>query len=220
MTMRSLLLLPLATTLSLLAACVSESERLDYPTLVGRFAEEAETPPLIADEAWLSKTDFYVRFWRGDNVRYGGGNWAGRIPILGLDEGGRYDGPFLLPLQYERGERWAELPADRKPVRLLDIPDWHALRARLFATLLSRDERAGVVLHLNIDDYCDDFTKFEKLGDVITAVMRYQLERAAERLERLADTAETREPPGGTAAAPPDGADAEAPDEDDRIEPA
>jgi len=71
-----------------------------------------------------------------------------------------------------------------------------------------------------LDDYCDDFTKFEKLGDVITADMRYQLERAAERLERLADTAETREPPGGTAAAPPDGAEAEAPDEDDRIEPA
>ena len=80
MTKRSLLLLPLATTLSLLAACGSEPERIDYPTLVGRFAEEAETPPLIADEAWLSDTDFYVRFRRGDEVRYGGGNWAGCGP--------------------------------------------------------------------------------------------------------------------------------------------
>ena len=70
-----------------------------------------------------------------------------------------------------------------------------------------------------LDDYCDDFTKFEKLGDVITADMRYQLERAAERLERLADSAEAREPPGETAAAPPDGADAEGPD-DDRNKPA
>jgi len=71
-----------------------------------------------------------------------------------------------------------------------------------------------------LDDYCDDFTSFEKLGDVITADMRHQLERAAERLERLADSAEAREPPGDAAAAPLDGADAEAPDDDDRIEPA
>ena len=114
MTTRSLLLLPLATTLSLLAACGSEPERIDYPTLVGRFAEEAETPTLIADEAWLSDTDFYVRFRRGDTKRYGGGNWAERIPVLELREGDQYDGPFLLPLQYERGERWEDLPADRK----------------------------------------------------------------------------------------------------------
>ena len=168
MTTRSLLLLLLATTLSLLAACGSEPERIDYPTLVGRFAEEAETPPLIAEEAWLSDTDFYVRFRRGEKVRYGGGNWAERIPILQLGEGGRYDGPFLLPLQYERDQRWAELPADRKPVRLLEIADWHALRARLFATLLSRDERAGVVLHLNIDDY---FLYYDEQGKFVATVI-------------------------------------------------
>jgi len=69
MTARSHLLLPLATMLSVLAACVSESEPLDYPTLVGRFADEGEPPPLIAEEAWLSDTDFYVRFRRGDDTR-------------------------------------------------------------------------------------------------------------------------------------------------------
>ena len=168
MTTRSLLLLLLATALSQLAACGSEPERIDYPTLVGRFAEEAETPPLIAEEAWLSETDFYVRFRRGETVRFGGGNWAERIPILELGEGGRYDGPFLLPLQYERGERWAELPADRKPVRLLEIADWHALRARLFATLLSRDERTGIVLHLNIDDY---FLYYDEHGSFVATVI-------------------------------------------------
>jgi len=168
MTTRSLLLLPLATTLSLLAACGSEPEPIDYPTLVGRFAEEAETPPLIADEAWLSDTDFYVRFRRGEKVRYAGGNWAGRIPILELRAGDQYDGPFLLPLQYERSERWVNLPADRKPVRLLDIEDWHALRARLFATLLSRDERSGVVLHLNVDDY---FLYYDEQGEFVAAII-------------------------------------------------
>ena len=168
MTIRALLLLPLATTLSMLAACVSESEPINYPTLVGRFAEETETHPLIADEAWLSGTDFYVRFRRGDKVHYGGGNWAERIPILELREGGRYDGPFLLPLQYERSVRWAELPADRKPVRLLSIADWHALRERLFATLLSRDERSGVVLHLSVDDY---FLYYNEQGNFVATVI-------------------------------------------------
>jgi len=168
MAIRSLLLLSLATTLSMLAACVSESERTDYPTLVGRFAEEADTLPLIADEAWLSDTDFYVRFRRGDEVRYGGGNWARRIPILELGKGAPYDGPFLLPLQYERGERWAELPTNRKPVKLLDIADWHALRARLFATLLSPGDRSGVVLHLDIDDY---FLYYDERGEFVATVI-------------------------------------------------
>lgn len=35
-----------------------------------------------------------------------------------------------------------------------------------------------------LDDYCQDFTKFEPLGDIITADMRFEMERA---LERLAD---------------------------------
>lgn len=35
-----------------------------------------------------------------------------------------------------------------------------------------------------LDDYCGDYTKFQPLGDIITADMRFQMERA---LERLAD---------------------------------
>ena len=70
MTARSQWLLPLATMLSLLAACVPELDPPDYPTLVGRFADEGAPKPLIADEAWLSGTDFYVRFRRGDDIRY------------------------------------------------------------------------------------------------------------------------------------------------------
>ncbi len=35
-----------------------------------------------------------------------------------------------------------------------------------------------------LDDYCGDYTKFEPLGDIITADMRFQMQRA---LERLAD---------------------------------
>jgi len=39
-----------------------------------------------------------------------------------------------------------------------------------------------------LDDYCGDYTKFEPLGDIITADMRFQMERA---LERLADAEES-----------------------------
>ncbi len=39
-----------------------------------------------------------------------------------------------------------------------------------------------------LDDYCGDYTKFEPLGDIITADMRFQMQRA---LERLADAEES-----------------------------
>jgi cardiolipin synthase len=150
MAARSQLLLLLAT---MLVACVSESEPLEYPTLVGRFADEGEPLPLIAEEAYLSSTDFYVRFRQGGNTRYGGGNWARRIPILELSQGGQYNGPYVLPLQYEQDEPWDDLPEDRVSARLLGVADWHAMRARLFDAMLPRGEKSGIVLHFNVDDY-------------------------------------------------------------------
>jgi len=153
MTARSYLLLSLATVLFVLAACASESGDFDYPVLVGHFADEGEPPPLIAEEAWLSETDFYVRFRRGDDTRYGGGNWARRIPILELSAGDQYDGPYLLPLQYEQDKAWDDLPEDRVSARLLSVADWHEMRARLFDAILPRDKKSGIVLHFNVDDY-------------------------------------------------------------------
>ncbi len=44
-----------------------------------------------------------------------------------------------------------------------------------------------------LDDYCEDFTQFEKLGELVTADMRYQVEQAAERLKtHLGGAGETR----------------------------
>jgi len=168
MTARSKVLLPLATMLSVLAACVSESEPLEYPTLVGRFADEATPLQLIAEEAWLSDADFYVRFRRGDDIRYGGGNWARRIPILELDAGGHYDGPYLLPLQYEQDEPWDDLPENLHSARILGVADWHDLRGRLFAAILPREEKAGIVLHFNVDDY---FLYYDENGDFQVTVI-------------------------------------------------
>ena len=55
-----------------------------------------------------------------------------------------------------------------------------------------------------LDDYCGDYTKFEPLGDIITADMRFQMERALERLAEADDgeeeirTAADDEPGSGT----------------------
>jgi hypothetical protein len=40
-----------------------------------------------------------------------------------------------------------------------------------------------------LDDYCEDFTQWAPLGDVITADMRHHLERAAKLAEQLGETA-------------------------------
>lgn len=58
-----------------------------------------------------------------------------------------------------------------------------------------------------LDDYCDDFTKFEPLGDIITADMRHRIEMAAERAKQrteqwLADATESEQ--GADAGAPQD----------------
>lgn len=55
-----------------------------------------------------------------------------------------------------------------------------------------------------LDDYMGDFTNFEKLGDLVTADMRHQLERAA---RAAADALEGEPPPPETsvAAAPLEG---------------
>ena len=41
-----------------------------------------------------------------------------------------------------------------------------------------------------LDDYDEDFTSFEKLGDIITSDMRYQMERMAESLDQEEDETE------------------------------
>jgi len=51
-----------------------------------------------------------------------------------------------------------------------------------------------------LDDYCDDFTQWKKLGDIVTADMRYQIERAA----RLAEQALAKEGDGPSPAGDPD----------------
>jgi cardiolipin synthase len=140
-------------------ACAPEYSETAGPTLAGHFAQAHDSEPLIADEAYLGDRNFYVRFRRGDEIRYGGGSWGDRIPVLRLVPGGDFQGPWILPLQYQQAERWQDLPDKLVATRLLSIKDWHELRDRLFESILPRDGKAGIVLHFSVDDhflYIDD----------------------------------------------------------------
>jgi len=44
-----------------------------------------------------------------------------------------------------------------------------------------------------LDDYDEDFTKFEKLGDIITSDMKHQLEMEAKRIQERAEEEVTKE---------------------------
>jgi hypothetical protein len=48
-----------------------------------------------------------------------------------------------------------------------------------------------------LDDYDDDFTSFAKLGDIVTADMKYQLEREAQRLQQHLEAEMTEEDSDG-----------------------
>jgi cardiolipin synthase len=136
-----------------LTACGSDPQQMTYPTLVGEFADESGFKALVADEAYINESEFFIRFSEGGNVAYGGGNWARRIPILEVGPGEAYAGPYIVPLQYRREKRWRALSGDIQPVRILSKDDWMTLRGRLFAEILPKKKSAGVVLHLGVDDY-------------------------------------------------------------------
>ena len=56
-----------------------------------------------------------------------------------------------------------------------------------------------------LDDYMGDFTSFEKLGDLVTADMRHQLERAARAAADALEGVPPPPPETSVAAAPPEG---------------
>jgi cardiolipin synthase len=186
---KATLLASLAVASIASTACVSKSDETSYPTLTGSFAPSLESEPLIADEAYLGDRNFYVRFRRGDAVHYGGGSWGDRIPVMRIVPGGDFQGPWIVPLQYEQAERWENLPDRLIRTRLLSVGDWHELRDKLFESILPRDHKAGVVLHFSIDDhflYVDDAGVFRattldtKPGDYSIAA-RFSIDELIDR---------------------------------------
>jgi hypothetical protein len=68
-----------------------------------------------------------------------------------------------------------------------------------------------------LDDYMGDFTKFEALGNIVTADMRHRIERAAQRAaeQLLRDEGDRPSGPAVSAAAPDEPAQAPVKDSDD-----
>lgn len=124
----------------------------------------------------------------------------------------------------------ADADAEEREITDEDLPDLSELGedsdySMFMAKGVSRDKRQAALRQLfrspkfnvtdGLDDYCEDFTKFEPLGDIVTADMRHHAERLARKaLEALeGDTAEpgmaeaANDPAGGaTDPGPDDGA--------------
>jgi cardiolipin synthase len=135
-----------------LLSCSPENEHTEYPTLVGRFPTETLLEPLIADQAYIGDFEFFVRFRRGKELYYGGGEWASRIDLQEVKDTGRA-GPYIVPLGYQQFDRWNLAPNDVMPARILSIADWQMFRDQLFTALLPQERRTGIVLDFGVDDY-------------------------------------------------------------------
>jgi len=127
----------------------------DYPTLEGRFADEGVLVPLVALEAFSADGEFYISYKSIDGIIYAGGNWSNRIDLAieRADTDDTYSGPYIFPLEYRQQERWAQLPDERVVPELLGIEQWVRFREQLFASVVPRAEKAGVVLNFDNDDY-------------------------------------------------------------------
>ena len=127
----------------------------DYRQLIGRFAEESVLEPIAADQAFIGDEQFYVRYRDAEGLIYAGGEWASRIDLQAVQAGSddTYAGPYILPLEYRQREPWPSPPADPIRPRILSADQWARFRNALFASVLPRDGRTGVVMHFDADDY-------------------------------------------------------------------
>jgi cardiolipin synthase len=158
-----------------LAAAACQSQRTgvedqdavadELPTLVGRFAEEGVASSLISDEAYIGPDDFYIRYERDDGIVYAGGRWSHRLDIEAVEQqtDGTYAGPYILPIEYQQSQRWPEVPGKLITPRILSSEQWLRFLNSLFATVLPEEEKAGVVMHFDADDY---FLYLNERGDI------------------------------------------------------
>ena len=159
---------------SILAGCAGADTSLDdevaapgeYRVLVGHFAEEGVSQSLVIREAFIGEDEFYVSYDSADGLVYAGGNWSNRIDILAVEESGddTYSGPYILPLEYQKKERWATIPESPIRPRVLNVEQWDGFRSAFFDSIIPEDPRAGVVMHFDADDYFlfhNEIGKFE-----------------------------------------------------------
>ena len=138
----------------------------EYPILPGRFAEEKMIEPLVAVEAYIGESDFFVSYESADGLVYSGGNWSNRIDIIAVEQStdGTYGGPYILPLEYHQRERWPQVPESPIVPRQLSSDQWKRFIKQLFASILPKAEMTGIVMHFGDDDYFlynNDINNFE-----------------------------------------------------------
>ena len=144
----------------------SEGDEVEnLPTLIGGFAHVGVSKSLVATEAYVDMNDFYVRYENEDGEVYAGGQWAKRLDITRVEEqkDGMFEGPYILPIDYQQEERWLSIP--EKPIRprILSSEQWGRFLNSLLASVLPEDEKLGVVIHFDADDY---FMYINEIGDI------------------------------------------------------
>ena len=137
----------------------------EYRTLAGKFAEDGVSSSLVADEAYIGPNDFYVRYKRDDGVVFAGGRWSHRMDITAIEQqtDGTYGGPYILPIEYQQSIRWPSVPGKLITPKILSSEVWVRFLNSLFASVLPEDDKAGVVMLFDSDDY---FLYRNERGDI------------------------------------------------------
>ena len=165
----TLRVLPAALALLQIVACAGNDmarDAEDVRVLVGKFAEEPVARPLVAVEAFIGPTEFYLAFKAEDGIVYSGGNWSNRVDLTGLGQGAdeSYAGPNILPLEYQQANRWAAMPEAPIVPRILSSKYWNRFIDEVFASVLPKADMTGIVMHFGEDDYFlyyNDINNFE-----------------------------------------------------------
>ncbi len=155
--------------LLVVSGCASTDEAApdaDIRILAGRFAEEPVTQPLVAVEALIGPTDFYVSYEGEDGLVYSGGNWSDSVDITALAEGSEptYAGPYILPLEYHQRARWPDLPESPIVPGVLSSKYWNRFIDTVFESVLPKAAMTGIVMKFGEDDYFlyyNDINNFE-----------------------------------------------------------
>ena len=147
------------------AALIADDERSDLPTLTASFAEQGVANSLVATEAYVDMDDFYIRYESEDGEVYAGGRWSKRLDITKVEQqrDGLYDGPYILPIDYQRQERWPSIPDEPIVPRILGSEQWGRFLNSLLASLLPEEAKQGIVMHFDADDY---FLFINDIGDI------------------------------------------------------
>ncbi|MGI9329308.1 MAG: phospholipase D-like domain-containing protein [Gammaproteobacteria bacterium] len=133
-------------------------------------ADASLAGPLVATEAVLGNERFFIRYESAAGEFYSGGSWTKRID-LELHPEGRFQGPYLVPLEYHQPERWAVLPKDAISVRVLPVEHWRSIKARLFSAVMPEEPGAGLVINFSQDDY---FIYRHGDGPIMSVLLRHR----------------------------------------------